>query len=125
MILFKKCVIALSINIALISSGLACTTLLAGSEATNDGSLIIARSADSSALKAQHFVIHPAKKNQSGIYSTKEHNGANNFTYPLPKNSLRYTTVPNWKTQLHGATGFNELGVGVSGTNLYLLLLKH
>lgn len=62
MILFKKCVIALSINIALISSGLACTTLLAGSEATNDGSLIIARSADSSALKAQHFVIHPAKK---------------------------------------------------------------
>lgn len=34
MILFKKCVIALSINIALISSGLACTTLLAGSEAT-------------------------------------------------------------------------------------------
>lgn len=24
--------------------------------------------------------------------------------------------MPNWKTQLHGATGFNELGVGVSGT---------
>ncbi|WP_265497504.1 C69 family dipeptidase [Providencia rustigianii] len=113
---FKKCVIALSINVALISSGFACTTLLAGSDATTDGSLIIARSADSNALKAQHFVIHPAKKNQSGIYSTKEHNGANNFTYPLPKQSLRYTTVPNWKTQLHGATGFNELGVGVSGT---------
>ena len=116
MYLFKKCAIALSINIALISSGLACTTLLAGSEATSDGSMIIARSADSSALKAQHFVIHPAKKNQTGIYSTKAHNGANDFTYPLPKDSLRYTTVPNWKTQLHGATGFNELGVGVSGT---------
>lgn len=114
--LFKKGVLALSINIALISSALACTTLLAGSEATNDGSLIIARSADSDALKAQHFVIHPRKTNQTGIYSTKAHNGANDFTYPLPKNSLRYTTVPNWKTQLHGATGFNELGVGVSGT---------
>lgn len=113
---FKKGIIALSINIALVSSALACTTLLAGSEATNDGSLIIARSADSDALKAQHFVIHPAKSNQIGTYSTKEHNGANNFTYPLPKNALRYTTVPNWKTQLHGATGFNELGVGVSGT---------
>lgn len=100
----------------MVSSVLACTTLLAGSEATNDGSLIIARSADSDALKAQHFVIHPAKSNQTGNYSTKEHNGANNFTYPLPENALRYTTVPNWKTQLHGATGFNELGVGVSGT---------
>lgn len=116
MFLFKKAVIALSINIALVSSALACTTLLAGSEATNDGSLIVARSADSDALKAQHFVIHPAKSNQTGIYSTQAHHGANNFTYPLPKHSLRYTTVPNWKTQLHGATGFNELGVGVSGT---------
>ncbi|WIF73549.1 C69 family dipeptidase [Proteus vulgaris] len=113
---FKKGIIVLSINIALVSSALACTTLLVGSEATNDGSFIIARSADSDALKAQHFVIHPAKSNQTGTYSTKDHNGANNFTYPLPKNSLRYTTVPNWKTQLHGATGFNELGVGVSGT---------
>ncbi|WP_193014251.1 MULTISPECIES: C69 family dipeptidase [Gammaproteobacteria] len=116
MSLFKKGIIALSLNIALVSSALACTTLLAGSDATNDGSLIIARSADSNALKAQHFVIHPAKANQAGTYSTKEHNGANNFIYPLPENSLRYTTVPNWKTQLHGATGFNELGVGVSGT---------
>lgn len=116
MSLLKKSIIALSINLALVSSVLACTTLLAGSEATNDGSLIIARSADSDALKAQHFVIHPAKSNQTGNYSTKEHNGANNFTYPLPENALRYTTVPNWKTQLHGATGFNELGVGVSGT---------
>lgn len=113
---FKKCAIALSINIALISSSFACTTLLAGSEATTDGSLIVARSADSNALKAQHFVIHPAKTNQTGMYRTQDFNGANNFSYPLPKNSLRYTTVPNWKTQLHGATGFNELGVGVSGT---------
>ncbi|MDX7569007.1 C69 family dipeptidase, partial [Serratia marcescens] len=55
MFLFKKAVIVLSINIALVSSALACTTLLAGSEATNDGSLIVARSADSDALKAQHF----------------------------------------------------------------------
>ncbi|MEG2114748.1 MAG: C69 family dipeptidase, partial [Hafnia sp.] len=116
MFFFKKCVVALSINIALISSGFACTTLLAGNEATTDGSVFVARSADSDALKAQHFVIHPAQKNQTGVYSTKAHNGANDFSYPLPKNSLRYTTVPNWKTQLHGATGFNELGVGVSGT---------
>lgn len=113
---FKKCLIALSINVAVVSSGFACTTLLVGNEASADGSMMVARSADSDAMKAQHFLIHLAKKNQTGVYSTKAHNGANNFTWPLPKDSLRYTTVPNWKTQLHGATGFNEAGVGVSGT---------
>lgn len=40
----------------------------------------------------------------------------NDFTYPLPENSLRYTTIPNWKTQLHGACGFNEAGMGLTGT---------
>ncbi|MGL6053538.1 MAG: C69 family dipeptidase, partial [Aeromonas salmonicida] len=98
---FKKCVVALSINLALFSSAFACTTLLVGSEASADGSMMVARSADSDALKAQHFVIHPAKQGQSGVHSSKAHNGANDFSYPLPKNSLRYTTVPNWKTQLH------------------------
>ncbi|VEA02146.1 dipeptidase [Salmonella enterica subsp. salamae] len=113
---FKKCMLALSINLAFISSGFSCTTLLVGNEASADGSMIVARSADSDAMKAQHFVVHPAMHNQTGMYSTKAHNGANDFTWPLPKTSLRYTTVPNWKTQLHGATGFNEAGVGVSGT---------
>ena len=91
-------------------------TLLVGSGATSDGSLIIGRNADSNALKAQHMVVHPAKTNQKGMYRTADHHGANNFEYPLPKNSLRYTTVPNWKTGVHGATGFNSAGVGVSGT---------
>ena len=62
------------------------------------------------------MVIHPAKKNQQGMYRTQDYKGATNFEYPLPKNAMRYTTVPNWKTQLHGAVGFNEAGVGMSGT---------
>lgn len=77
---FKKCVLALSINLAFISSGFSCTTLLVGNEASSDGSMIVARSADSDAMKAQHFVIHPAMHNQTGMYSTKAHNGANDFT---------------------------------------------
>lgn len=85
MFTFKKCLIALSINLAVVSSGFACTTLLVGNEASADGSMLVARSADSDALKAQHFVIHPAKQNQTGVYSTKAHNGANDFTWPLPK----------------------------------------
>lgn len=93
-----------------------CTSLVVGENATADGSFIVARSADSAALKAQHFVIHPAVKGQKGLYSTKAHGGVNDFTYPLPEESLRYTTVPNWKTGLHGAVGFNEAGLGLTGT---------
>ena len=97
-------------------SALACTTILVGNEASNDGSLLIARSADSKAIKAQLFLIHPKKTNQSGIYSSKAHDGASDFTYPLPKDSMRYTTIANSHTKLHGAVGYNEAGVGISGT---------
>lgn len=94
-----------------------CTTIVTGSQATADGSILMMRSADSSSLKAQHFVIHPAHDNPEGaMYRTKDYQGATAFEYPLPEHSLRYTTAPNWKTQLHGAVGFNELGVGITGT---------
>lgn len=93
-----------------------CTSLIVGERATANGSFLVARSADSASIKAQHFVIHPAIQGQSGLYSTKAHGGVNNFTYPLPENSLRYTTIPFWKTQLHGAAGFNEAGLGITGT---------
>lgn len=93
-----------------------CTTLLVGKNASNNGAFFVARSADSSSLKAQHFVFHPAKEGQSGTYRTADYNGANNFEHPLPETSFAYTTVPNWKTQLHGAVGFNEKGLGITGT---------
>lgn len=112
---FKLAALAAAAALAC-GSALACTTVVVGSGATADGSILIARAADSSALKAQHLVIHPATKGVKGMYRTADHHGANNFEYPLPENGMRYTTVPNWKTQVHGATGFNEAGVGFSGT---------
>lgn len=114
--MFKKLALAAALATALVGSALACTTVVVDRQATTDGSFLIARAADSSALKAHHFVIHPATKNQKGMYRTADHNGANHFEYPLPENGMRYTTVPNWKTQLHGAVGYNEAGVGFSGT---------
>lgn len=112
----KSIAISAILSALLATSALACTTILVGKEASSDGSLLIARSADSKAVKAQLFLIHPAKQNQTGIHSSKEHNGASDFKYPLPKDSLRYTTIANWQTKLHGAVGYNEAGVGVSGT---------
>ena len=89
--MFKKLTLALAVTAALSTSALACTTVVVGEEATADGSFLVARAADSNALKAQHFVIHPAKKNQKGMYRTKDHDGATAFEYPLPKNAMRYT----------------------------------
>ena len=94
MFTFKKCLIALSINLAVVSSGFACTTLLVGNEASADGSMLVARSADSDAHEAHAFVIHPGKANQTGVYSTKHIMVLNDFTWPTAENSLRYTTDP-------------------------------
>ena len=94
-----------------------CTSVIVGSRASADGSLLFARSADSSALKAQHFVIHPAADWPEGaMYRTQDYKGATDFSYPMPAHTFAYTTAPNWQTQLHGAVGFNEMGLGVSGT---------
>ena len=94
-----------------------CTSVIVGEKATADGSLLLARSADSSALKAQHFVIHEAREWPEGsMYRTQDHKGATAFEWPQPARSMRFTTVPNWQTQLHGAVGFNEAGVGLTGT---------
>ena len=94
-----------------------CTTFIVGNKASVDGSFIMSRSADSSALKAQLFIIHPAKDYAAGeMYRTQDHKGATDFTYPQPAHAMRYTSVPNWQTKLHGAVGFNEAGLAVTGT---------
>ena len=44
-----------------------CTTIVFGEKASADGSFIVARSADSSSLKAQHFVIHPTRQGSGPV----------------------------------------------------------
>lgn len=103
-----------------------CTTFIVGDKATVDGSFLVARSADSSALKAQLFIIHPACYYPEGaMYRTKDHNGATDFSYPQPVHAMRYTSVPNWQTKLHGAVGFNEAGLGVTGTESIFAVTTH
>jgi len=92
-----------------------CTSIVVGERATADGSFLIARSADSSALKAQHFLFHDART-EPFAYRCKAHGGMNDFTWEIPAPAMRFTTIANWKTHLHGAAGFNEAGVGLTGT---------
>ena len=44
-----------AMSVILGTSSLACTTILVGDKASNDGSMLVARSADSKAIKAQVF----------------------------------------------------------------------
>ena len=114
---FRTSILAAALSMAIAGSALACTTVVVGEGASADGSFLIARSADSSAMKAQHMVKHPARTYKKGdMYRTQDYKGATDFSYPQPEQAMGYTTVPNWKTQLHGATGFNDAGVGISGT---------
>lgn len=94
---------------------IACTTIIVGSKASEDGSVIIARNVDQQGLAAQHFVVHKNKKNEKG---SKFHSLANNFSYPLPHTSLKYTGTPMWYTNNTSfeEAGINELNVAVSAT---------
>ena len=115
----RKLIILLCIGILVIPlsglSVLACTTILVGSEASDDGSFIVGRNEDYQATNAKHLIITPRKENQSGEFKPRVEN---EFTYPLPKESLRYGHIADWNTddKSMGEAGFNELGVGLSST---------
>ena len=71
----------------------ACTSVLVGKNASADGSVIISRNEDSKTACAKHFVIHPTTVNKANsIFKSK----GNNFTYPLPSTSLKYSATPEW-----------------------------
>ena len=110
----KATVLAATIAALCIGPATACTTVLVGTQASADGSYIVARNEDYSADNAKHMVIHPAAHNQQGVF--KSH--ANDFTWPLPKEALRYTAIHDFDTadKSMGEVGFNAAGVGLTST---------
>lgn len=100
-------------------SALACTTILVGSQASSDGSILVARNDDtSSALKTFAIMQHPQKINPVG---SQFKSNANQFSVPLPAVSLAYTALPrsasrNKPNFSMEEVGFNESGVAVSAT---------
>ncbi|WP_094752556.1 C69 family dipeptidase [Psychromonas sp. CD1] len=106
----------LATMIASILSGnaIACTTILVGSQATTDGSYIIARNEDHSANMAKRFISHPATQGDTSIYRSVK----NNFSYPNPEQGLQFTFIADSDTnnQGHGSNGFNSAGVGMTST---------
>ncbi|MFT5871407.1 MAG: dipeptidase [Clostridium sp.] len=93
----------------------ACTSVLVGKNASADGSVIISRNEDAQTAWAKRFVIHPTTVNEpNAIFKSN----ANNFTYPLPATSLKYSATPDWDQSegQYEENGINEKGVAVSAT---------
>lgn len=95
----------------------ACTTILAGPEATADGSLIIARNEDNAgASDAQNIVRHDPRQ-EAMIFLAND----NAFTWDLPPNALGYVAFPKWQSEdrknlSFEETGINDYGIALSAT---------
>lgn len=91
---------------------MACTTILVGKKASNDGSTMIARNDDGNFEPKKLVVVEPSK--QKKTYTSK----IGKLTIELPDNPLRYTMLPNVNPQsgVWPASGVNSLGVGMTAT---------
>lgn len=91
---------------------MACTTILVGKEASNDGSTMIARNDDGHFDPKRLIVVEP--KDQKKIYESK----IGKLKIELPDNPLRYTMIPNVDPSegVWPASGVNSLGVGMTAT---------
>ena len=90
----------------------ACTTIIVGSRMMADGSMIYARSDDSTAVRATRLVHYPAGKGPEEFVALDSP-----FRCPLPENRLGFSALEREDLPYHwGEAGFNDLGVGMSAT---------
>ena len=89
-----------------------CTTVLAGKNATNDRSTLIARTDDGYFDVKKLIVVTPDKQPR------KYKSVISHLEIELPDNSLRYTSCPSVdpKHGIWAATGINAAGVGMTAT---------
>lgn len=99
-----------------IGSAFACTGTIVGSDWTDDGSTIVARTEDISANHAKNFIVHPRTTYKAGEMFQDVTTG---FTYPQPSVAYQYSSVPDTDIEAdgyYGEIGFNEYGVSVDAT---------
>ena len=91
---------------------MACTTILVGKKASNDGSTMIARNDDGNFCAKKLVVVEPQK--QGKTYTSK----IGKLKIELPDNPLRYSMLPNVVKDdgVWPASGVNALGVGMTAT---------
>ena len=90
-----------------------CTTIIVGEEQSADGSRMMGRSSDFTAMTSINFEVHEDTDFGPEEFVAKD----SAFHCPLPKKALGYTAMPD--TQFPGewgSCGFNSAGVGMSST---------
>jgi len=114
----KKTLIVVIVLIVLLLSASAafaeCTMLIAGKEATEDGSIIIARNEDYGGNWAKHYILNEAEEHEKGATIESE----NGFVWELPEKTLKYFSVQDWIPEwgrFH-ETAINTEQVGVTAT---------
>lgn len=97
------------------STAFACTGFIIGKDLTEDGHALFGRTEDLEPNHNKTFVVHEAKENKNGAELVDQ---SNKFTYPLPKQSYKYTAVPDVTPEygVYDEAGFNEFGVSMSAT---------
>ena len=94
---------------------MACTTILVGKDASDDGSTIIARNEDSAngEFNPKRFIVVKPEEQPREYKSVISH-----LTITLPDDPLQYTAVPNadLKEGIWGEAGVNEANVAMSAT---------
>ena len=121
---FFSLMVAIILCAASVTS-LACTTLYVGSDLTDDGSTIFARSEDISNSYNKVFYVSPAGNHKAG----EVYNGCYGFSYTFTKDSYSYTAFADDAGQgycpdcggehvhtPYEAGGTNEMGVTVTAT---------
>ena len=91
---------------------MACTTILVGKKASNDGSTMIARN-DDGFYDVKKMVVVDPKKQPRKYKSIISH-----VEVELPDNPMRYTCCPSVdkKQGVWAAAGINEANVGMTAT---------
>lgn len=91
---------------------MACTTILVGKNASNNGSTMIARNDDGFFTEKKLKIVEKNKNGEKYISKISK------VEVDLPKKSYRYSLVPNvdLKDGIWGAAGINERNVGMSAT---------
>ena len=90
----------------------ACTTIIVGSKQMADGSMIYARSDDSTSVKATKLAWYPAGKGPDEFVALDSP-----FRCPLPPVRRAFSALERADLPYHwGEAGFNDAGVGMSST---------
>lgn len=110
-----KGLITLLVSLSMSANVFACTGIVVGKDATEDGSIIIGRTEDIGSAYNKNFVVVPAATYKNG----EMFEDLNGFKIQQPTKAYKYTMLPDVVEHgdgIYAAAGMNENGVAMTAT---------